>query len=67
MIFSLGREPGGFIHHQPWRLQDGHAVTQIADILSQKAGAHFLLPALEVKMIFVTKRSSANSKNIKFF
>jgi hypothetical protein len=67
MLFSLGKWTRRLIHFQPRRLQDRHAVTQTADILSQKAGAHFRLPASEVKMIPATKRSRPKSGIIKFF
>jgi hypothetical protein len=67
MLVNLGNVTNRLIHLQPRRLQDRHAVTQTADILSQKAGAHFLLPALEVKMIPGTKRSRPKTRNITFF
>lgn len=67
MFFSFGKYGGGCVHHQPRRLQDRHAIAEIADILSEKAGAHFCIPAAEIKMIPMTKRSAPSAKIITFF
>jgi hypothetical protein len=66
-LFSIGAHADRLVHHQPWRLQGGNAIAEIADVLSQKAGAHFCLPASAVKMIPVTKRSANYAKFINFF
>jgi hypothetical protein len=68
-LFSLGKRTDRLVHHQWRRLQCRHPISQTADVLSQKAGAHFLrfLPATAVKMIPVTKRSSEGAKFIKLF
>jgi hypothetical protein len=66
-FLSVGERVDRGVHHQPWRLQGRHAIAKIADVLSQKAGAHFCLPASALKMIAVTKRSMNYAKIIKFF
>jgi hypothetical protein len=67
MVFGLDRLTGQCIHHQPRRLQGRHAIAKTANILTQKAGAHFLLPISEVKMTPVTKRSVRSARIIKLF
>jgi hypothetical protein len=65
-LAGFGKWADGPVHDQPRRLQGRHPIAEIANILSQKAGAHFLLPASEVKMIPVTKRSARYAKIVKF-
>jgi hypothetical protein len=67
MFFSFGKQANRLVHDQRRRLQGRHAIAKITDVLSEKAGAHFLLPAWEVKMTPVTKRSVYCEKIIKLF
>jgi hypothetical protein len=58
MFSGFGKRMRRRVHHQRWRLQGRHAIAEITDVLSQKAGAHFSSSSLEKKMIPVTKRSA---------
>jgi hypothetical protein len=67
MFLSFRKRTGWLIHRQPRRLQGGHAIAQIADILPQKAGAHFSSSSLGSENDSGDKCSVSKSKNIKFF